>query len=567
MDSRSFLEYVTDSVFSSSTLGGIISVGTQLGLDAIGVPGWIGSFLPNLLNQITLGLGGNSDPQTADENILNRIWNNISKFGSGLWGAIGDVVSLGADILKQGYEAVRNTFGSLFSREVQETLYEAATAGPIGAGAGWALSSRTENYDANDNLTSVVEIFSNTAGDRTTIVTGVQTGNYTIQREMANGNWFQEVYEGVTRGAQGGFGFSSVAFAQETPDGIRIDQTIYDSDDYTVSLSDAVSGYDLYEYQIADGEIASFEQSLQAFAYGNDVSRLRAANPQDIVLADLGGFQLSQLEGLNYTVNFNHNTGETSISIPVASETNTQFLSQIQSILQQTGQNIQQYTEKIKNGFALLGSRTDAEIAQHKAAEISEVLSDPGKIYVIHTQTDSRTSYLTRQATRLGTSDYSVNHSALAFKDKDGKVFIIEIQMDGHAQSGLNTDVLVRPFEEWAAPYIDIDAQPLPISAEQADAFRQNVIFGKYVNESTMTPKIQLYYDFPGALVGEGAGIPIPGQGSKKFCSELVADLIFEGFGREIQPLDNDSYVSPNELQRRIEEWIASQQGSNEGKS
>ena len=215
-DTRSFLQYIGDAILSPSNVAGMVSIGASIGLDAIGAPTVLQSFLPGLIGQIVAGGAGGDEP-SADEqgqSIFSRIWNNVQKFGQEITQLVGGAVSFGADILQRGYDAVKNTFSALFSREAQEVLYETSVSGSAGLGAGWVLSSRTENYDANDNLTSVVEVYTNTAGDRVTMVGGVQTGNFTIQRQMANGDWYQEVYEGLTRGVSGGISFNNAALAQ-----------------------------------------------------------------------------------------------------------------------------------------------------------------------------------------------------------------------------------------------------------------------------------------------------------------------------------------------------------------
>jgi hypothetical protein len=57
MNGSSIFNSIKDALFSSQTLGGLVTVGAGIGLDAIGAPPLLQSFLPTLLGQLAVGSG------------------------------------------------------------------------------------------------------------------------------------------------------------------------------------------------------------------------------------------------------------------------------------------------------------------------------------------------------------------------------------------------------------------------------------------------------------------------------------------------------------------------------
>jgi len=135
---RNLMDYISESVFNPASMSGIISMGTSLGLDAIGAPVMLQNFLPNLLGQIAVSSGLGSDIESTGQGIFDRIWDNIEKFGSGLISAGAGLVSLGGKVVEFGAKALGtagqitangfkdaiNAFSSIFSRETQENIYQ-----------------------------------------------------------------------------------------------------------------------------------------------------------------------------------------------------------------------------------------------------------------------------------------------------------------------------------------------------------------------------------------------------------------------------------------------------------
>jgi hypothetical protein len=165
LGSGSILDGITDSLFSWDTLGGLVSVGASIGLDALGAPPILQNFLPSLLGNMVSGIGGESSsggggpPPPSGETIFNRIWDNITKFGGGLLGGIadfaGNIVSFGAKVLEAGASFLKEGFAKVFIARDHWTLGNKkgglnAKDSPLGFGVEYpAHNSKKENRNGH----------------------------------------------------------------------------------------------------------------------------------------------------------------------------------------------------------------------------------------------------------------------------------------------------------------------------------------------------------------------------------------------------------------------------------
>ena len=185
---------------------------------------------------------------------------------------------------------------------------------------------------------------------------------------------------------------------------------------------------------------------------------------------------------------------------------------------------------------------------------MQKILSDPGKIYAVHTKTSATISYVTRSATLQEGDFENVNHIALAFQAPDGQVYVIDI-VDFREPSS-STNVRVKRLEDWAAPYTDIQAQALPISEARASDLLKYLGTDR-VDFETMRPIGELRFDRAGAILGAGVGLPIgPQPNVQTICSNMVCDIIHQGIGIAIPEIPENRYVSPNDLRHGIDVWI-----------
>ncbi|MBI2167359.1 MAG: Ig-like domain repeat protein [Candidatus Omnitrophica bacterium] len=121
---------------TSQTIGGLVSVGSSIGLNAVGASPILQSFLPSFLGNFVAGFGGTpggSDAiQREGENIFKKITDGIIKFGKGLASAVGNVTSFGTKVIeggvnlvKQGFAKAVDFFSGVFDRRTQEALIQA----------------------------------------------------------------------------------------------------------------------------------------------------------------------------------------------------------------------------------------------------------------------------------------------------------------------------------------------------------------------------------------------------------------------------------------------------------
>jgi hypothetical protein len=133
----SIFNSIKDALTSGQTLGGLVSVGAAIGLDALGAPPIATNFISNFLGSIASGLAGGSsggggpgDIQAKGQSILSKIGEGLQKFGRGIVNAVGNVISFGQKVIEgvgnvtvQGFKKAVSAFSSIFSRQTQEGLY------------------------------------------------------------------------------------------------------------------------------------------------------------------------------------------------------------------------------------------------------------------------------------------------------------------------------------------------------------------------------------------------------------------------------------------------------------
>lgn len=124
---------IGNKVFSYETLGGLVSLGASVGLEELGAPPILQSFIPSLLGGIVSGLGsgggGPGDSQEAGESLFKKILDNIAKFGKGVIAAGQQVISFGQKALEgfgnlttAGFSKAVEFFSGIFDRQTQEIL-------------------------------------------------------------------------------------------------------------------------------------------------------------------------------------------------------------------------------------------------------------------------------------------------------------------------------------------------------------------------------------------------------------------------------------------------------------
>ena len=164
------------SVIKTQTFGGIVSIGTAIALDAIGVPPIATSFIAAFLGSLAVGLSGTGaapregEIQAKGESILTRIGEGLKKFGRGFVNVVGSVISFGQKVIQgvgtftvQGFKKTISAFSSIFSRETQEGIYQ-DEVGLRGAtitqnGNTWTWQNGSSRIDYNTQTGEAIETF------------------------------------------------------------------------------------------------------------------------------------------------------------------------------------------------------------------------------------------------------------------------------------------------------------------------------------------------------------------------------------------------------------------------
>ncbi len=132
---KGVLDYVKESLFSPATLGGMISVSSEIGLNALGVSSGVNQFVSGLLGQLVAGdsgsTGGGGGPGIMGTDIFKKILEGANKLGHGIISAGATVISFGKKILEAGVNLIRqglgkavNLFSNIFEKETIEKLTE-----------------------------------------------------------------------------------------------------------------------------------------------------------------------------------------------------------------------------------------------------------------------------------------------------------------------------------------------------------------------------------------------------------------------------------------------------------
>ncbi len=136
MSGAGVIKSLKAALLSPAMIGGIVSVGASIGLDAIGAPPILQNFIPGLLGQLIGSFsgdeGGGPEPGGDDdggETIFKKIKEGIAKFGNGIVQLGQQVVSFGktvlengVDFLKEGFVKAINLFSGIFDRKTIEDL-------------------------------------------------------------------------------------------------------------------------------------------------------------------------------------------------------------------------------------------------------------------------------------------------------------------------------------------------------------------------------------------------------------------------------------------------------------
>ncbi|MBI4358791.1 MAG: hypothetical protein HY584_05780, partial [Candidatus Omnitrophica bacterium] len=226
---NSIFQSIKDSLLSSQTLGGLVSVGASIGLDAIGAPPILQSFVPGILSQLVSGASGSTgggggpgpDGVTNDgRSLFDKVSETFSKFGGGIVSAIGsavgNVVSFGQKVLegvgsitKAGFGKAVDFFSNVFSRQTIEKLIT------IGSGSIQSAIEQFANITANgiEFIKNGVSIIWNPATDAFSYVDGAIRG----------------VFDKLSVDSIGKFFSGAIDIGRELTDGIFLDQTIENS--------------------------------------------------------------------------------------------------------------------------------------------------------------------------------------------------------------------------------------------------------------------------------------------------------------------------------------------------
>ena len=187
--------------------------------------------------------------------------------------------------------------------------------------------------------------------------------------------------------------------------------------------------------------------------------------------------------------------------------------------------------------------------------------ANPGQIYLIHTKTTGAGMYAVRLGTWQPGDVDNVNHTALGFQGPDGQVYTIQITLKGSQTTpdGQHTDIEVFRLQDWGKSYVDIEAQALPISADEIQKFKDRVIFETYVDPVTMKPAVVAHYDPKGAILGAGAQLPLGPTPSQNICTNFSCGILGSA-GIAIPGLPKDQYVTPNEVRHAVDAWVKQSQ-------
>ena len=211
------------SKITTDTIGGLVSVGASIGLDAIGAPPILQGFVPGILGQLASGIasgnGGGGPPQTQGESIFSKIKDGVVKFGKGIVNVASNVIDFGQKVFEGGISLAREglsnaaeAFSNLFNRKTVEVLSD---------GGEVSLKNRiltSGNFVQNDDIFNwEVELGGETYG-----ISHLGNGEYIVQE----GNVTKTFTDLITDDF-GNFG-ANITIAENLGDGLFSTQ-YYDS--------------------------------------------------------------------------------------------------------------------------------------------------------------------------------------------------------------------------------------------------------------------------------------------------------------------------------------------------
>ncbi len=311
----------------------------------------------------------------------------------------------------------------------------------------------------------------------------------------------------------------------------------------------------------------------------------RAVAPEEVII-EQADIKASDLDGLR--LEWEKLGDRIKLNLSASNEIAAAKLAVVNQKIKDAGLSASESYERIFNQiWNRYGARTESEIKQHKNDHVQKALAlaAQGKVAVIHVVGADATGLVIRQGSTIpGRDAVGYNHSAMLFAASDGKPYIIEVQNTGRQVNqsmgvDLQTDLVVMPFDDWHGKYLDIEVQELPIDIESARTI-QSHLSKAYIDESTMHPNTILNYDYPGALVSADPSKPIIGQSYwwayllsertkafgdpalRKFCSEVVTDIIRDSLQVDLSAYAEDGLLSPVDLKHAIDKWIESTERS-----
>ncbi|MGI6240959.1 MAG: hypothetical protein ACOYJW_03365 [Candidatus Omnitrophota bacterium] len=153
---------IKDSIFSTKTLNGMISIGTSLAVDQLG--------LPPIASDLISGFITGFSQTKSGEKVFSKIGEGIKRFTGWITDGIRPVVDFGAKILngaveitEAGFKSAINAFGSFFSRPTQEYIYQDVAGIRSGSvsvdGDIWTWQSGDSRIDYNVRTGRVDETF------------------------------------------------------------------------------------------------------------------------------------------------------------------------------------------------------------------------------------------------------------------------------------------------------------------------------------------------------------------------------------------------------------------------
>jgi hypothetical protein len=198
----SLWQTIKNAVLSPQTVGGLVSVGANIALDAMGIP----QIAMDLVRGFLSGLGQTD----AGKAIFEKIGAGINKFTGWITTGIGAVIDFGAkalgtlgQITKEGFQSAMRFFSRFFSQETQENIYKEETQI---VGGKLVINGDEWKYYVGDSVitynrqTDVIFDNSGVGSARLEGLGGDSTGKFTfknisVEEVMAAGATLKQTYE------------------------------------------------------------------------------------------------------------------------------------------------------------------------------------------------------------------------------------------------------------------------------------------------------------------------------------------------------------------------------------